>query len=358
MKTLSLCMIVRDEEKNLTNCLENASVYADEIVVVDTGSTDNTKTIASKYTDKIFDFLWIDDFSKARNFSFDKASCNYIMWLDADDIVPSESVEKILEWKNSQEDCDVLMCRYVASVDEDQKPIFEYYRERIVKNNPSLRWKEPVHEAITPQGKIIYNKDIYVRHNKQKDKYTDRNLNIYLRQINEGVKLSPRAQFYFARELYFNNRIDDAIHELSKFISSGKGWKENNIEACLNLARCYLIKEDYDKALSALFGSFVYAPPRGEILYEIGTIFKKQNKLDIAIYWYNLALNSIPSAETGAFVNEDCYGFLPAIELCACYYNLGDFEKSLEYHRLSSIYKPNDKLVKYNQAFFDKINKN
>ena len=70
MTTFSLCMIVRNEEKNLKRCLDGIADLMDEIVIVDTGSDDGTKDIAAKYTDKIFDFKWTGDFSEARNFSF------------------------------------------------------------------------------------------------------------------------------------------------------------------------------------------------------------------------------------------------------------------------------------------------
>ena len=74
MKKLSLCMIVKNEEETLERALENAIVFADEIIIVDTGSSDNTKTIAKKFTNKVYDFDWVDDFSKARNYSFSLAS--------------------------------------------------------------------------------------------------------------------------------------------------------------------------------------------------------------------------------------------------------------------------------------------
>ena len=70
MFTLSVCMIVKNEEAVLGRCLDCVRQFADEIIIVDTGSTDTTKEIANKYTDKVFDFEWCDDFSKARNFSF------------------------------------------------------------------------------------------------------------------------------------------------------------------------------------------------------------------------------------------------------------------------------------------------
>ena len=81
--------------ENVNKCEQ----IADEIIIVDTGSTDNTKKIASKFTNKIYDFRWCYDFSKARNFSFSKATKDYIMWLDADDVILQEDIEKVLNLK-------------------------------------------------------------------------------------------------------------------------------------------------------------------------------------------------------------------------------------------------------------------
>ena len=76
---ISLCMIVKDEEDVLERCLECAKNIADEIVIVDTGSKDRTKDIANKYTDKVYDFDWWNDFSKARNYAFSKATKEYFL---------------------------------------------------------------------------------------------------------------------------------------------------------------------------------------------------------------------------------------------------------------------------------------
>ena len=132
LKTISLCMIVKNEEEVLDNCLSSISDVVDEIIIVDTGSTDSTKSICKKFTDKIFDFKWCDDFSKARNFAFSKASCEYIMWLDADDIVPSKTINKLLKLK-SDFDADTYMLRYDMGF-VNNKPTFSFYRERILKN--------------------------------------------------------------------------------------------------------------------------------------------------------------------------------------------------------------------------------
>ncbi len=88
-------MIVKNEEELLQSCLESVADLCDEIIIVDTGSTDKTKAIATMYTDRIFDFTWIDDFSAARNFSFQQATKDFIFWLDADDLLLKEGSRTI-----------------------------------------------------------------------------------------------------------------------------------------------------------------------------------------------------------------------------------------------------------------------
>ena len=86
MATISVCMIVKNEEKVLAGCLDSLEGLWEELIIVDTGSTDATKEIAKKYTDKVYDFTWTGNFSDARNFSFSKASCEYIYSADADEV--------------------------------------------------------------------------------------------------------------------------------------------------------------------------------------------------------------------------------------------------------------------------------
>ena len=87
MITISLCMIVKNEEAVLDRCLSSIADLMDEIIIVDTGSTDGTKAIAARYTSQIYDFRWEDDFAAARNFAFSKASMEYIYAPDADEVI-------------------------------------------------------------------------------------------------------------------------------------------------------------------------------------------------------------------------------------------------------------------------------
>jgi hypothetical protein len=91
-------MILKNEEENLKNCLSKVANFVDEIIVVDTGSNDNTKIIASEFTDKIYDFKWCNDFSKARNFSISKATNDWIIILDADEFIINFNKNSVYEF--------------------------------------------------------------------------------------------------------------------------------------------------------------------------------------------------------------------------------------------------------------------
>ena len=95
MHPISVCIIAKNEEARIEKCLASIKPYGFEIVVVDTGSTDRTKEIASKYADKVLDFAWCDDFSAARNFSLRNASNNWIFMIDCDEVIKEINVEEL-----------------------------------------------------------------------------------------------------------------------------------------------------------------------------------------------------------------------------------------------------------------------
>lgn len=95
MLPISVCIIAKNEEKNIERCLSSLAPYGFEIVLVDTGSTDRTKELAQKYTDCIYDFSWVDDFSAARNFSLQKASHEWIFMIDCDEWIQSINLEEL-----------------------------------------------------------------------------------------------------------------------------------------------------------------------------------------------------------------------------------------------------------------------
>ena len=117
MPTISLCMIVKNEEIHIARCLESVADLVDEIIIVDTGSTDRTVDIVSKYTSKIYSYPWKDDFSAARNESFSKATMDYCMWMDADDVLEDSEKDKFLQLKQSlPPDTDMVMDQKLPAI--------------------------------------------------------------------------------------------------------------------------------------------------------------------------------------------------------------------------------------------------
>lgn len=353
MITLSLCMIVKNEEDVLGRCLDCVKSFADEIIIVDTGSTDRTKEIAAQYTDKIYDFEWINDFSAARNFSFSKATKDYVMWLDADDVIDKKNRRALKELKHTLDpQVDMVLMKYDVAFDEHNNPTFSYYRERIFKRSMNYRWISEIHEVIEARGKLLYS-PIAVYHKKVRPNEPGRNLKIFQQMLQNGKQLDPRQQYYYARELYYNGLYDEAIDQFHHFLQDGKGWVENNISACQNLANCYNRTGKETEALDALFRSFLYDAPRAEVCCEIGKHFLERNNYATAIFWYQLALQRPMREENGGFVLKDCYGFTPLIQLCVCYDRLGDHEKAMEYNEKAGKINPESKAYLYNKKYFE-----
>ena len=349
-------MIVKNEEKVLGRVLESAKKFADEIIIVDTGSTDKTKDIAKAFTDKIFDFEWIDDFAAARNYSFSLAEKEYVTWLDADDVITDTDVQKMTKLKEKLETdkADAVFCPYVAATDGDGKPIFTYYRERVLKRKTCPKWEGFIHECIAAKGKIIYD-DFTVYHRKSEEKseaQKDRNLLIFIKNIAKGAKLTPRDNFYYGRELYYNGMYDEALAVLERGLDRKELSTANAVESCKIISYCLSQKGDGHSALNALFKSFSFGEPRSSVLCRIGEIFKENKEYKTAIFWYKAALLSADHAKDGDFELPETREIIPLIELCYCYYKIGDIKAALYYHGRAKEVSPAHPSVIYNDKFF------
>ncbi len=355
MPTISLCMIVKNEEMHIARCLDSVAELVDEIVIVDTGSTDRTVETASRYTSKVYSYPWKDDFSDARNYSFSKASMDYCMWMDADDILEETEKEPFLQLKQSlSPDTDIVMMKYNTSFDEAGRPSFSYYRERWIRNCGRYRWMGAVHEVIPPNGRVVYS-DIAFSHRKIGRGDSDRNLRIYQRMISEGKPLEPRHQYYYGRELYYHKQYEEAVSVLEQFLRSSEGWIENKIEACSTCAACYLQLGKEEEALNTLLRSMSYDLPRAELCCEIGKYFLEHGNYHNAIYWYETALNVPKNDYSDGFILPDCYDYVPLLQLCVCYDKLGDREKAKEYNEKAGVCKPYSQAYLYNKRYFDNL---
>jgi glycosyltransferase involved in cell wall biosynthesis len=352
--SISLCMIVKNEERVIERCLSSVKPIVDEIVIVDTGSTDRTKEIAKTFTDHLFDYKWVDDFSDARNFAFSKATKDYILWLDADDIITEENIEKFLLLKqNLSFDVDAVAMAYHLTFDNEGKPNFSSRRNRLVKREKQFKWYGFVHEYLEVSGRII-DSDVAIVHKKESG-HSDRNLRIYEKALEDGKQFSPRDKYYYANECMDHSMYDKAIKWYQEFLDEGNGWVEDNIEACGKMADCYIHLQKWPDAISSCLRSYNYDAPRGENCCRLGFIYLQQNHIQQAISWYELAtVIKIPETKS-PFINRACYTWLPHLQLCLCYSILGDYNKAQKHNDLAASFVPHNPKIQHNQNFLNSI---
>lgn len=145
---LSICMIVKNEEKVLRRCLDSVKDIADEIIIVDTGSEDSTKDIAVEYTNLVYEYKWKNDFSKARNFAASKASGEWIMAIDADEYVDSESFTDFKNSLRTDTKYNILSVQIVNFIGYNGMQTSLNYHERIYRNNGLIYYYRNIHEML------------------------------------------------------------------------------------------------------------------------------------------------------------------------------------------------------------------
>nr|WP_026297219.1 glycosyltransferase [Paenibacillus daejeonensis] len=351
MISISLCMIVKNEEGVLARCLGSVGAVADEIIIVDTGSTDRTVDIARQFTDRIFHFEWIDDFAAARNYAFSQATKPYILWLDADDILLKKDKDKLLELKTSlAPEIDSVSMLYNLSTDEFGNVSFSLRRNRLVKRSRSFRWIGPVHEYLEVGGNI-FSSDIAVTHvPADGDTDSDRNLRIYENRLAAGERFSARDMYYYANELKDHGLFVKAIRMYDQFLHSCQGWVEDELAACGKLADCYLELGDRRLSLESALRSFQYGTPRAEACCRVGYHYLDEGDVAAAVVWYRMA-TQLPQPDSWGFTNPACATWLPHLQLCVCYDRLGQYELAHIHNEQALNYRPADTRMLANRAY-------
>jgi len=276
MADISLCMIVKDEEKWLENCLNSIKDLVDEIIIVDTGSKDKSKEIAKKFTDKVFDFEWNDNFSDARNFAISKATKGWILSFDADEIIAEfdkEKIKKIIEldeadgyyfnWRNYTN--YVGVAGFISSTGdryEESKMAAGFSVSKVLrffKNNPEFKFEGKIHETVDTSIKVvggtIFDTDVVMHHfgNLDKKKFLAKKtqyIKLLRKRLDEkdfGEKEEDYICSELAGELINSGNLDEGIYFLEKAISI----KEEYIYL-YNLGTQYLVKGRLDEAEKAL----------------------------------------------------------------------------------------------------------
>jgi glycosyltransferase involved in cell wall biosynthesis len=288
---LSVCMIVKNEGLILERCLKSIQPVADELVIVDTGSSDNTVDIARKFSARIIQSEWRDDFSFSRNLSIRNATCPWILWLDADDVVPETSLALINQLKNESPD------KVFGFIVRNQKPGntgSEFVQARMFPNHPSLFFERRIHEQIMlsalRQGlKLMYEAVVIEHHGyadpKAMHQKAQRNIRMLLDEFKsrqpDPTLMVEIADSYTITEddehagLWYQNALNLA-QCVEKFPSIAS-------QALMGLGNIENRRNRYPEAIAYFSKALKLTPDRPDALYSLGVSFDLAGRNDEAV---------------------------------------------------------------------------
>jgi glycosyltransferase involved in cell wall biosynthesis len=327
-------MIVKNEEPVLERCLNSLRGLAEEIIIVDTGSTDATKEIASRFTDKIFDFKWIHDFSAARNYSFSKATQDYIYVADADEVIDDVNRQRFLLLKqNLLPEIEIVQMIYANQLQFNTTYNFnEEYRPKLYKRLREFRWVDPIHESVLLQP-VIYDSDIIVTHLPLSN-HAGRDFMTFQRVIEKEGKLSKKLFEMYAKELFISGKEADFLDAFLyyKTFSEQENFddRERKISECV-LSKCYRIQKDIAGLMKCALKNLADQKASSEVCYELGEyFFESEDYKEATIWYYNAAY------ETECELSIRYSGDLPLRKLSKCYKYLGNKEEEEAYQTLAN----------------------
>lgn len=254
--SLSVCMIVKNEASNIREALESFAAFADEIVVVDTGSTDGTPNLALAFTPHVYHYTWHDDFSAARNFSLEKAGCAYCLWMDADDRIDALNAAKINALKREFDGRRAFA--FELHDIRNGAPFRSLMQIRCIPNRQDVRFQGRIHESIDwdrVQDELIpVNVDIVVTHHGYDDPVLlgrKINRNIRLLQMEcEAGRDDATLHYYLAMSFsHIGNRhaaIDHmgrALRDLEKRLFHAHGREAETLRTFRLDAQLFLVQE-------------------------------------------------------------------------------------------------------------------
>lgn len=321
MITISLCMIVKNEERILRRCLDSVADLVDEIIIVDTGSTDGTKSIAAEYTESVFDFEWTDDFSAARNFAFSRACKEYIYSADADEVLDEENRQRFLRLKETLlPEIEIVQMKYGNQLQFNT--VYNYdeeYRPKLFKRLREFVWEAPIHEAVrlTP---TVYDSDIVIRHMPESS-HSGRDLANFRRHCAEGYRLPKRLHNMYARELLLVGNEEDfalAAHFFEASAEDGSRDGEEVAEACCIAAHAARLTGDTVRFFK--YTSKVLAgEANSEICCEMGHFYETvEDYEEAAVWYYNAVYETQPVLNIRAGGKEGLEGLIRCYERLSC----------------------------------------
>jgi tetratricopeptide (TPR) repeat protein len=258
--SLSLCLIARNEAKHLAHCFESVRGVADEIVLVDTGSTDDTVAVAARYGARIFHFPWVDDFSAARNAAIAQARGEWILALDADEALSPDAQRRLRGLlADTRHMAFLLNIRSPLKDARGQSAVVNAW-PRLFRNRPELRYEGRVHEQLSPSiarlGGMVARTDLVIEHRGYHQDFTDqkekqaRNLALLEKERAEHPD-DPMMLFHLGEALGLGGRTQEAAEAYRAALGRPDMPPQNAAVAHRGLANCLLHLEDYAGVLAA-----------------------------------------------------------------------------------------------------------
>ncbi|AYD39066.1 glycosyltransferase [Clostridium fermenticellae] len=337
---ISLCMIVKDEENFIDSCLKSAKDLADEIIIVDTGSTDKTRKICEKYKAKIFYLPWKDNFAEARNYGISKANGKWILWLDADEEIIIKNKNKFYQTLMDEKGYIYLVpiINYYGDfpIDINRSYLFSSYR--LFRNHRDIKFTGKIHEHLTMNysGEIYSEKALpYIEINhygyldsiiRKKEKIT-RNLKILENEKTEP-NYSPWIDYHIASEYYSLKKYTKALYEINlSIIGFLKNYK-------LPPSLLYKLKydilintENYNEAKFGIEKAIKLYPDYVDLYFYKGIILFKENSFKEAILVFNQCIK-LGEGNSKYLILSGAGSYLSWYFIGCCYKEINDYKKA------------------------------
>lgn len=321
MVTISLCMIVKNEEKILERCLDSVADLVDEIVIADTGSTDATREIARRYTEKVYDFPWTDDFSAARNFVFSRATREYIYSADADEVLSPENRERFRLLKETLlPEVEIVQMKYANQLQFNT--VYNYdeeYRPKLFKRKRDFVWEAPIHETVRLEP-VVYDSDIVITH-LPGESHAKRDLANFQKHWRQGYRLPKRLLGMYARELLIAGDEEDFAQAAPVFLEAAADNErdgEEMAQSCCVAARAARLAGDTVSFFK--YTSKVIAEEAcSEICCEMGHFYEGLSDWEeAAIWYYNAVYETRPILALQSGGKESLEGLIRCYEALGC----------------------------------------